>query len=268
MRAADPLFAPGHRLDYFLGNIRDLDRLRFALRPASVVIHAAAQKEVPSCEYNVLEAVATNIDGTANVVRAAIACGVNRALLLSTDKACAAYTTYGKTKAVAEDVFTRGNSLAGSGPTRFSSVRYGNIRGSRASVIPLWQACVKRGEPISITDTRMTRYWWQLEEAVTFVEWALSVMVGGEVFVPRLESSPIATLADGVVPDGWPRKETGIRTREKLHEYLISEDEAINTVEVEGGYVILPVDPSWPFTPPLGAKPVPEHFSYSSKGAA
>jgi UDP-N-acetylglucosamine 4,6-dehydratase len=265
---ADPAFRPSARLDYFLGTVREYPRLLEAFRPATVVIHAAALKEVPSCEYNVLEAVATNVDGTANVVRAAIACGVKRAMLLSTDKACAAYTTYGKTKALAEDVFVRGNSLAGSGPTRFSAVRYGNIRGSRASVIPIWQACVERGEPISITDARMSRYWWSLEQAVAFVERCLARMVGGEVWIPKLESSPVSALADDIVPAGWPRRETGLATREKIHEYLISEDEAESTVELEDGYCILPTNPSWPFTPPVGARPVGEGFSYSSRGVA
>jgi len=268
MRAADPCYAPGPRLDYFIGNVRDRRRLVFAFRPADVVVHAAAQKEVASCEYNLFEAVETNVLGSQNVVESAIATGVERVLLLSTDKACAPYTSYGKTKALAEDLFTRGNSLAGAGPTRFASVRYGNIRGSRASVIPIWQACVERGEPISVTDARMSRYWWELDQAVQFVEWALEVMHGGEVFVPRLDSSPISALADDIVPAGWPRRETGIATREKLHEYLVSEDEAINTVEVENGYVILPSHPSWPFTPPVGSRPVPEGFSYSSREVA
>lgn len=267
MRAADPCYTDP-RLEYFVGNVRDLRRLEWAFQPASVVIHAAAMKEIATCHYNPFEALDTNIIGSANVVKAAVTCGVKRALLLSTDKACAPYTFYGVTKAAAEALFTRGNTLSGQAETRFASVRYGNIRGSRASVIPRWQACVERGEPIPITDARMTRYWWQLEDAVRLVEWALETMQGGEVFVPKLAASPIAALADDIVPPGWPRRETGMTAPEKLHEYLVSQDEALHTVELEDAYVILPVDPSWPFTPPAGARPVGEHFSYSSKGVA
>jgi UDP-N-acetylglucosamine 4,6-dehydratase/5-epimerase len=260
---SDPDFADP-RLEYFLGNIRDLDRLRWAFRPATVICHAGALKEVPSCEYNLFEAVKTNVLGTQNVVEAAISCRVPRVFLLSTDKACAAYTSYGKTKAIAEDLFIRGNSLAGSGPTRFSVGRWGNIRGSRASVEPAWLAAVERGEPIKITDERMSRYWWTLDQAVEFVFRCLGRMVGGECWVPKLQSSSLGALADAVVPVGWPREIIGVRTREKLHEYLVSEDEAPNTVELDDAYVILPAHPSWPFRAPEGSRPVAPGFSYSS----
>ena len=262
---------PDARVDFFVGDVRDADRVRRALAAhVDVVIHAAALKQVPACEYNPWEAVQTNIYGSQNVVDAAIACGVPRVVALSSDKACAPLNLYGKTKAVSEALFVRGNAYAGQSRTRLSVVRYGNVIGSRGSVIPLFQRQRIDGT-LGITHLDMTRFWVGLERtnavdrwtAPEFVLWALNTMQGGEIFIPKLDSARLVDVANAVGP-GCEIREIGIRPGEKLHEVMVSADESLSTVELDDAYVILPTNPSWPFTPPIGSRPVPFGFSYSS----
>lgn len=257
-------FPPSSRLEYFIGNVRDYDRLKWAFRAnIDVVIHAAAMKEVPTCEYDWPEAVATNVEGSRNVALAAVECGISRALLISTDKAVEAFTEYGKTKAMAESWFVRTNVRA-AGKTRLSVVRYGNVRGSRASVIPLFQQCLETNEPLPITDKRMSRFWWDMSEAVSFVRKTLDRMIGGEIWIPKIESETILSIGRSIAPL-HAIKEIGIRGKEKLHEVLISEDESRHTYELPDAYVVMPHDPSWPVAMPVGAVKVPDGFRYSSE---
>ncbi len=263
---------PDTRLDCFLGDVRDAGRVRQAFEAdVDVVIHAAALKQVPACEYNPAEAVKTNILGAMHVIEAAIACGVSRVVALSSDKACSPVNTYGKTKAVSEALFVRGNAYAGKKPTRFSVVRYGNVVGSRGSVVPLFLQ-QRSGGVLTVTDTRMSRFFMPLQRteqddarwtAPEFVLWALATMQGGEIFVPKLPSARMTDVATAIGP-GCVIRETGIRPGEKIHEAMISADESLSTVELRDAYVILPTDPSWPFTPPAGSVPVPHGWSYTS----
>jgi UDP-N-acetylglucosamine 4,6-dehydratase len=246
---------------FFLGDVRDVDRLRRAMQGVDVVVHAAAIKQVPAAEYNPIEAVMTNINGARNVIDAALDCGVKRVLALSTDKAVNPVNLYGATKLVAEKLFVQANAYSGTGPTRFSCVRYGNVVGSRGSVIPLFLAQRKKGK-ITVTDSGMTRFWLTLEQGVRFVTRAIEQMVGGEVFVPKLPSRTMQTLIDAVAP-GCAVEQIGIRPGEKLHEVLISEDEARNAVELDDMFVITPSHPWWKGTS-LGGRPLPNPFRYAS----
>ena len=259
------------RIDFFLGDVRDPKRVLRAFESApDIVIHAAALKQVPACEYNPWEAVQTNILGAQNVIDAAIACGIPRVVALSSDKACAPLNLYGKTKAVSEALFVRGNAYAGQKLTRFAVVRYGNVVGSRGSVIPLFLQ-QREGGTVTVTHKGMTRFWIPLERtnpqdrwtAPEFVLWALQTMQGGEIFVPKLCSAGMVDLAAAVAP-GCQIREVGIRPGEKLHEVMISADESLSTVDLGSAYVIVPTDPSWPFAVPAGSRPVPFGFSYSS----
>jgi UDP-N-acetylglucosamine 4,6-dehydratase len=254
---------PSARLEYFIGNVRDYDRLRWAFRAnIDVVLHAAAMKEVPTCEYDWPEAVATNVEGSRNVALAAVECGVPKALLISTDKAAEAFTEYGKTKAMAESWFIRTN-IRGGGRTHLSAVRYGNVRASRSSVIPIFERCRETGEPLPITDLRMTRFWWDMRQAVSFVRDVFDRMNGGEIWVPKIEAEALVSLGRRIAPENLVSV-VGIRGKEKLHEVLITEDEARHTYELPDAYVIMPPDPTWPVTLPSGAVKVPEGFRYSS----
>jgi UDP-N-acetylglucosamine 4,6-dehydratase len=226
----------GSNLRYFIGDVRDRDRLRRAMQGVDVVVHAAALKQVPACEYNPLEAVKTNIEGAKNVIDAALDTGVQKVLALSTDKAVNPVNLYGATKLVAEKLFVQANAYSGTGPTRFSCVRYGNVVGSRGSVIPLFLKQRKTGA-ITLTDRRMTRFWLTLNQGVRFVIQAIERMEGGEVFVPKIPSMRLLDLAEAVAPD-CAIQETGIRPGEKLHECLVSEDEARNAREFEDMYVV------------------------------
>jgi UDP-N-acetylglucosamine 4,6-dehydratase len=247
---------------YFLGDVRDRDRLKRAMNGVDVTVHAAALKQVPACEYNPIEAVLTNIMGARNVIEAALDAGVTRVLALSTDKAVNPVNLYGATKLVAEKLFTQANSYSGTGPTRFSSVRYGNVLGSRGSVIPLFQKQMKSGL-LTVTDARMTRFWISLDEGVRFVIRAIERMHGGEVFVPKIPSMNIMDLAKAICPN-CAINVTGIRPGEKIHETLVSEDEARHTLELEDMYVIRPEHSWWSDENWIEGRPLPHGFRYSS----
>ncbi len=249
-------------LRYFIGDVRDGQRLQRALAGVSVVVHAAALKQVPACEYNPFEAVQTNIIGGRNVIDAAIDQGVRRVLALSTDKAVNPVNLYGATKLCAEKMFVQANAYAGAQDTRFSCARYGNVVGSRGSVIPVFLEQRKRGK-ITITDTRMTRFWLTLEQGVRFVLGCIEKMHGGEIFVPKLPSMKLADMAATVAP-GCEMECIGIRPGEKLHEVLVSEDEARNTLELEDMYVIQPPHSWWNGEPWQGARRLPDGFRYGS----
>ena len=231
------------QLRYFIGDVRDKERLHRAMEGIDIVVHAAALKQVPACEYNPFEAIKTNILGAQNVIENAIDRSVRLVVALSTDKAAAPINLYGATKLCAEKLFIQGNSYAGSKDTRFSCVRYGNVVGSRGSVVPVFKQLRKTGK-ITVTDERMTRFWITLEQAVNFVFTAAELMVGGETFIPRLPSMGIMDLVKVIAPD-CKVEITGIRPGEKLHEILISEDEARHTVELKDLLVILPEYPWW-----------------------
>jgi UDP-N-acetylglucosamine 4,6-dehydratase/5-epimerase len=249
-------------LRYFLGDVRDPARLQRAFAGISVVVHAAALKQVPACEYNPFEAIQTNIMGGRNVIDAAIDRGVNRVLALSTDKAVNPVNLYGATKLCAEKVFVQANAYAGAQETRFSCARYGNVVGSRGSVIPVFLEQRKRGR-ITITDPRMTRFWLTLERGVRFVIRAIEQMHGGEIFVPKIPSMKLVDLAEVVAP-GCMVEFIGIRPGEKLHEVLLSEDEARNAVEVDDMYVIQPAHPWWRKANWVHARQLPQGFRYTS----
>src|SRR6266404_1216529 len=249
-------------LRYFIGDVRDAQRLERALSGVSVVVHAAALKQVPACEYNPFEAIQTNIIGGRNVIDAAIDQGVRRILALSTDKAVNPINLYGATKLCAEKVFVQANAYAGAKNTRFSCARYGNVVGSRGSVIPIFIEQRRRGK-ITITDPRMTRFWLTLEHGVRFVISCLEQMHGGEIFVPKIPSMRLLDLAETIAP-GCQVEYIGIRPGEKLHEVLVSEDESRQTVETEDMYVIQPSHPWWKAENWIHAKALRDGFRYSS----
>lgn len=253
---------PGSPVRYFLGDVRDTSRLRRALHDVDIVVHAAALKVVPSCEYNPREAVQTNIGGAMNVVEAALDCGVQRVLALSTDKAVSPTNIYGATKLVMEKLMVQANAYRGQGGTRFACTRYGNVADSRGSVIPLFREQRKAGR-ITITDDRMNRFLITLPQAVGFVLACLERMVGGEIFVPRMPSVQIGDLADAIAP-GCERAYIGIRPGEKLSEALVSADEAHRTVDLGDHYVILPSHSFWPDGHYADAPRVPDGWSYTS----
>jgi UDP-N-acetylglucosamine 4,6-dehydratase len=230
-------------LRYFIGDVRDLDRMRRAFEGVDIVIHAAALKQVPACEYNPMEAIKTNILGSSNVIDAALDAGVERVVALSTDKAVNPVNLYGATKLAAEKLFIQSNSYAGGRKTRFSCVRYGNVVGSRGSVVPVFLRQRENGE-ITVTDDRMTRFWISLEQGVRFVIRCAEHMHGGEVFVPKIPSMSIIDLAKAIAPEAKVNV-IGIRPGEKLHEVLISEDEARTTVELSDMFVVQPAEALW-----------------------
>ncbi len=254
------------RLRFFVGDIRDRDRLNTALRDVNLVIHAAAMKHVPICEYNPIEAVQTNVNGARNLIEAAMANGVEKVLALSTDKAVSPANLYGATKLCMEKLLTAANAYAGDRWTRFSIVRYGNVMGSAGSVIPLFRSQQKGGK-LTITDARMTRFWIEMDDAVNLVLRGLELMSGGEIFIPKLPTSDIETLAEAVAP-GVPRSTIGIRPGEKLHETLISVEEARRTSDLDD---VLVIWPEFQFHSTLTGfrpgRPVPEDFVYSSDSA-
>jgi UDP-N-acetylglucosamine 4,6-dehydratase len=250
-------------LRFFIGDIRDRDRLRRALHDVDIVVHAAALKQVSACEYNPIEAVKTNVDGAQNIIEAAIDCGVKKVLALSSDKAVNPVNLYGATKLCAERLFVQGNCYAGASDTHFSCSRYGNAVGSRGSVIPLFREQSRNGK-ITITDKRMTRFWLTLEQGVRFVIQCIEEMRGGEVFVPRIPSMRITDLAEAIAP-GCEIEYIGIRPGEKLHEVMVSRDEARHTVKLEDRYVIQPAHPWWKANGWTDCgEPVPEGFEYTS----
>ncbi len=250
------------RMRYFIGDVRDQERLVRAMHGVDVVIHAAALKQVPACEYNPMEAVKTNIIGTSNVLEAALDAGVKKVLALSTDKAVSPVNLYGGTKLVAEKLVIQSNNYAAGTSTRYSCVRYGNVVGSRGSVVPLFLKQRANGK-ITITDERMTRFWLSLEQGVHFVINCIEQMEGGEVFVPKIPSTKVIDLARAIAPDA-EIEIIGIRPGEKLHEGLLSADEARNAVERERMFVIKPPETLWNRRQHYEGTPLPEGFSYTS----
>lgn len=260
-------FDPDKRLRFRIGDVRDRDRLEMAMRGCDVVVHAAALKVVPICETDPIEAIKTNVLGAQNVVEAALRAGVARVMALSTDKAAAPCTLYGATKQVAERLFIAANVYGGGLPTRFSCVRYGNVIGSQGSVIPLFQRLRSQGAKfLPITDPRMTRFLFTIEEAVDFTISSIAMMAGGEVFIPKITAKRIVDVAREIAPE-LPHEIVGVRPGEKIHEVLISEDESRWALELHDRYVLRPGDPNWAADHLIGAKPVAEGFSFCSNRA-
>jgi len=251
-------------LRYFIGDVRDLPRLRRAMEGVDVVVHAAALKQVPACEYNPMEAVKTNILGTSNVIDAAIDAKVKKVMALSTDKAVTPVNLYGATKLTAEKLVVASNAYAGDMATRLSCVRYGNVLGSRGSVVPVFIHQRENGNKITITDERMTRFWLSLEQGVRFVIRNIEHMYGGEVFVPKIPSTKIIDLARVIAPNS-EIEVIGIRPGEKLHEMMISRDESRSTIEVRDMFVVEPQGALWfRYDWSKEGVPVPDGFKYTS----
>jgi UDP-N-acetylglucosamine 4,6-dehydratase len=251
-------------LRYFIGDVRDLPRLRRAMQGVDVVVHAAALKQVPACEYNPMEAVKTNVLGTSNVVDAAIDARVKKVMALSTDKAVTPVNLYGATKLTAEKLVVASNAYAGDMQTRLSCVRYGNVIGSRGSVVPLFINQRENGNMLTITDERMTRFWLSLEQGVRFVIANIERMYGGEVFVPKLPSTRIVDLARAIAPN-CEIEVIGIRPGEKLHEIMISRDESRATIELQDMFVVESQSALWfRHDWSLEGKKVPDGFKYAS----
>ena len=251
---------------YFIGDVRDVDRLELAMRDVDYVVHAAAMKHVPLAEYNPFECVMTNIHGAENVVKAALRKGVKRVIALSTDKAANPINLYGATKLAADKIFIAANNLAGAGGTEFSVVRYGNVIGSRGSVIPFFRQLIAEDVPhLPITDERMTRFWINLDQGVQFVLSCLRMMRGGEVFVPKIPSMRIVDVARCLAP-GKPIEVIGIRPGEKLHEVMVPADEARATLDHGDRYIVLPTFMASPDAVyrAAGATPVKNDFRYAS----
>ena len=253
------------RLRFFLGDVRDVERLETAMVDVDYVIHAAAQKHVHLAEYNPFECIKTNVHGAENVVNAARRAGVRRVVALSTDKAANPINIYGASKLASDKIFIAGNTLSGADGTRFCVVRYGNVVGSRGSVIPFFKKLVSDGaEALPITDPRMTRFAITLSQGVDFVLSSLQRMEGGEIFVPKIPSLTVTALAQAIAPD-LPTKVVGIRPGEKLHELMIGADDARTTFDLGDRYVVMPSHPFWrdrEFN--IEATPVAEAFSYVS----
>jgi len=249
-------------LRYFIGDVRDPARLERAVSGVTVAVHAAALKQVPACESNPFEAVQTNIMGARNVIDAAINQGVRRVVALSTDKAVNPVNVYGATKLCAEKMFVQANAYSGTQGTCFACARYGNVVESRGGVIPVFLEQRKRGK-ITITDPRMTRFWIRLDQGVRFVIRCLEQMRGGEIFVPKIPSMKMMDVASCIAA-GCEIETIGIRPGEKVHEVLISEDEARNTLEFDGMYVIQPSHPGWNGNNRIQGKALPDGFRYAS----
>ena len=255
-------FQDDPRLRWFLGDVRDLERLKRALHGVDYVIHAAALKQVDTGEYNPMEFIKTNVLGSQNVIDASIDAGVKRVVALSTDKASSPINLYGATKLTADKLFVAANNYSFAYGTTFSVVRYGNVMGSRGSVIPFFQEIAAQGKPLPITDLRMTRFWISIESAVKFVIDSLEMMTGGELYVPKIPSMKITDLANAVAP-GAKLIEIGMRPGEKLHEEMISADDSRRTIILENRYVVSPVVAEWGYEPPKGSM-MPEGQAYRS----
>ena len=250
------------RLRFFLGDIRDIKRVEIALHGVDYVIHAAALKQVDTGEYNPMEFVKTNILGSQNVIDASIRAGVKKVVALSTDKASSPINLYGATKLTADKLFTAANNYSHAYGTVFSVVRYGNVMGSRGSVVPFFRSLANSGQALPITDKRMTRFWITIQEAVEFVLESLEIMSGGELYVPKIPSMKIVDLAFAI-SESSPIQEIGIRPGEKLHEEMISPDDSRRTIELENRFVVTPLFAEWGFNQPKG-RDVPDGFSYRS----
>lgn len=254
------------KLRFFIGDVRDGPRVRMAMKGIDFVVHAAALKHVPIAEYNPMECIKTNLQGAENIIESAIDQGVEKVIALSTDKACNPINLYGATKLASDKSFVAANNLVGEGKTRFSVVRYGNVVGSRGSVVPFFRNIAENGQEIPITDMRMTRFWITLQQGVNFVLSNFQMMQGGEIFVPKIPSTKITDLAEVIAPK-LPTREIGIRPGEKLHEMMISEDDAYVTVDLGDRYAIEPAFSEYErrsLKDVYGAAEVPDRFSYSS----
>lgn len=258
------LYGDDQRVRFFIGDVRDKDRLRRALNSIDYVVHAAATKIVPTAEYNPFECVKTNIDGAMNLIDACIDQGVKRVVALSTDKASSPANLYGATKLVSDKLFIAGNSYSGDLGTRFSVVRYGNVMGSRGSVIPFFLSLMEKGE-LPITDERMTRFMITLEEGVDLVWRAFEDAVGGEIYVKKIPSMSITDIAKAIAPEA-KQKVVGIRPGEKLHEQMIAPEDAPYTYEYEEYFKILPAIHNWSLDPAriTNGRRVESEFTYSS----
>ncbi len=254
---------PLEKLRFFLGDIRDQERLHRAFVGVNYVVHAAALKQVPTLEYNPFEAIKTNVIGSQNIIDAAINQGVERVIALSTDKAANPCNLYGATKLCSEKLFVAGNSYAGTKSTRFSAVRYGNVIGSRGSVVPLFLARKESGS-VPITDERMTRFWITLDQGVNFVVNCLRSMTGGEIFVPKISSMRIVDLAKALAP-GCKLMKIGMRPGERLHEVLLTDDESARTRDLGDHYAIHPAAAPGDPTRPMPGIPVAPDFRYASE---
>ncbi len=261
-------------LRFFIGDVRDLERLKLAMRGVDIVIHAAALKQVPAAEYNPMECIKTNVNGANNVIEAAIANNIEKVIALSTDKAANPINLYGATKLCSDKLFTAANNLVGEGKTRFAVVRYGNVSGSRGSVVPFFRKLKEeKAEFIPITDKNMTRFWISLDQGVEFVLENLLRMHGGEIFVPKIPSIKITDLATAIVPD-IPQKEIGVRPGEKIHEVMCPRDDYQHVIEFKDFYIIRPSITTFSKASPLiylatglGEKgePVIRNFEYNSQ---
>lgn len=251
---------------YFLGDVRDEHRLTQAMRGVDIVVHAAALKHVDLAEYNPFECIKTNVMGAENVVNAAIAAGVDHVCALSTDKAANPINLYGASKLAADKIFSAAHAMAGANGPTFSVVRYGNVVGSRGSVAPFFRKLVREGvKELPITDARMTRFWITLDQAVNFVMSSMAISQGGEIFVPKIPSMSTVDMASALAP-GLPHKIIGVRPGEKLHETMVPQDDARNTLELDDRFLILPGNDQWRRDAYLqaGAKPVDDEFEYAS----
>lgn len=258
-------YDPDHKLRFFIGDVRDRDRMERAFENVDYVIHAAALKQVPACEYNPDEAIKTNIHGAQNVIDAALKTGVKKVVALSTDKAVNPVNLYGGTKLVSDKLFIAANAYVGAKDTCFSIVRYGNVAGSRGSVIPFFESLIEQGKTeLPITDFRMTRFWISLEQGVELVVKALEEAKGGETFISKIPSFKITDLAEAMLP-GCTRKEVGIRPGEKLHEVMVTTEDSFTTYEYDKHYIIYP-QMVWSTSrrPEPTGKKVEEGFYYSS----
>jgi UDP-N-acetylglucosamine 4,6-dehydratase len=259
---------PGERdrVRFFIGDVRDVERLELAMRETDFVVHAAALKHVPAAEYNPFECVKTNIHGAENVVMAALRTGVKRVIALSTDKAASPINLYGASKLASDKIFVAANNLSGSQDTRFAVVRYGNVLGSRGSVLPLFQRLIASGATtLPITHAEMTRFWITLRQGVDFVLSSLAIMSGGEIFVPKIPSMKITDFARALAPD-LEQEIVGIRPGEKLHETMVTPDDARTTLELADRYIIEPSFAFWSNAHLTGrdARPVDDGFEYAS----
>ncbi|SFS46768.1 UDP-N-acetylglucosamine 4,6-dehydratase [Succinivibrio dextrinosolvens] len=262
------------KLRFFIGDVRDLERLKLAMKGVDIVIHAAALKQVPAAEYNPMECIKTNINGANNVIEAAMSNNVEKVIALSTDKAANPINLYGATKLCSDKLFTAANNLVGEGKTRFAVVRYGNVSGSRGSVVPFFRKLKEQNaEFIPITDMEMTRFWISLEQGVEFVLTSLLRMHGGEIFVPKIPSIRISDLATAIAPD-IPQKEVGVRPGEKIHELMCARDDFQHVIEFDEFFIIRPsivtfsnAGPLRYLSTELGEKgcPVIRNFEYNSQ---
>ncbi|MCQ9163672.1 UDP-N-acetylglucosamine 4,6-dehydratase (inverting) [Arthrobacter sp. STN4] len=259
------MFNDDSRLRWFIGDVRDKDRLQRAFHKVDYVIHAAALKQVDTAEYNPFEFVKTNVQGSQNVIDAAIDSGVKKVVALSTDKASSPVNLYGATKLCADRLFISGNHYAAAYDTRFCVVRYGNVMGSRGSIVPIWAKLAEAGESLPITDNRMTRFWITIDQAAKFVLDSFEMMQGGELYVPKIPSVRISELAQAVDPNAKTH-EIGIRPGEKLHEEMIAADDSRRTVSVGDRYIVMPHVAGWGYEKPKNAEAVKDGWSYQSDG--